>query len=833
MKHLLPILGLLLAPLLAVAQPTQTLRGRVVDRESKYPLFGATVQLLDKANKPTTGTTVDTLGRFRLPNVPVGRQTVLVTLIGYKNALLNNIVVDAGRETILDVELDEAINELATVTVKAQRTGDAKNEMALVSARQFTVDEADRYAGSRGEPARMASNFAGVQGADDSRNDIVIRGNSPSGVLWRVEGISIPNPNHFAIPGTSGGPVSIIRNNTLANSDFFTGAFPAEFGNGIAGVFDLKLRNGNNERHQRSLQFGFLGTEAMAEGPLSRKSGASYLVTYRYANLWLFNKIGIDIGTQAVPTYQDASFRFSFPLKGRDGAPGGRLSFWGFGGTSTVDILVSEQSVSDRNIFGQNDRDQYYTSRMFVSGLTFEKPLSRKTFLKATVAASGTVQDANHNYLFLRNGPDGKPAVQNDRFVIDRIAPILDYRFADTKASVSLALTHKFNARSSLKAGLNADTYFFNLYDSVRVVVTRPGVVPELQPWQPRWDTRTRALLLQPFVQWRTNLTEKLTLSAGLTSTIFTLNKHSVSPVEPRAGLVYELPNRQKLSVAVGLHSQMMPTYAYFYQTPDLTSSFRPTPMSELNREVGLTKSWHYVAAYDRLLGRNVRMKLEAYYQYLFNVPVEVGRTSFSILNTGAGFSRVFPQKLYNGGTGRNYGVELTLEKFFSDSYYFLVTGSLFDARYRGSDGVLRNTDFNGRYAFNALVAKEFTFERGQGKRNSLNVGAKYTAVGGRWYGPVDEAASQLAQEILFKDATRNTLQFAPYRRFDIKVDYKMNRMNARGGRLTHTIAVDLVNILGIENLLSLSYAPQPDGSFIKQEYQLGFLPVFYYRIDF
>lgn len=833
MKHLLLYLALFFTTFVALAQPTQTLRGRVVDRETKYPLIGATVQLLDKANKPITGTVADTLGRYRLSNVLVGRQTVLVTLVGYKNALLNNIVVDAGRETILDVELDENTTELATVIVKTQRSGDAKNEMAIVSARQFSVDEADRYAGSRGEPARMASNFAGVQGADDSRNDIVIRGNSPSGVLWRIEGISIPNPNHFAIPGTSGGPVSIIRNNTLANSDFFTGAFPAEFGNSIAGVFDLKLRNGNNERHQRSLQFGFLGTEGLAEGPLSRKSGSSYLVTYRYANLWLFSKAGIDIGTQAVPTYQDASFRLTFPLKSRNDAPDARLSLWGFGGTSTVDILVSEQSVADRNIFGQNDRDQYYTSKMFVTGLTYEKPMSRQTFLKATMAASGNVQDANHNFLFIRNGTDGKPLVQNDRYVIDQLAPVLDYRFAETKASLSFVLTHKFTPRSVFKVGLNADTYFFNLFDSVRVVTTNPGQVPVLARWQTRWDTRTAALLLQPFVQWRTNIGEKLTLSVGLTSTIFTLNRNSVSPLEPRAGLVYELPNRQKLSLAAGLHSQTQPAYTYFYKTPLLTSSFFPPPLLEQNRSMGLTKSLHYVAAYDRLLGRNMRLKLEAYYQRLFNVPVEQVRSSFSILNTGAGFSRAFPQQLVNTGTGRNYGVELTLEKFFSDSYYFLVTGSLFDAKYRGSDGVLRNTDFNGRYAYNALIAKEFTFNRGESKRNMLNVGAKFTAVGGRWYGPVNGAASQAAQEIIYADATRNTLQFAPYRRFDVKFDYKMNRATKRGHRLTHTIAVDLVNILGIQNLLSLSYAPQPDGSFIKQEYQLGFLPVFYYKIDF
>lgn len=826
MKHLVSIL-LILVSFSAVAQPTQTVRGRVIDKESKYPLVGATVLITD-AGKDNLGAVVDTIGRYRILGVPVGRRTVKITLVGYKDALLNNIIVDAGRETILDIELEEAITELETVTVKAQRTGDARNEMAIVSARQFTVDEADRYAGSRGEPARMASNFAGVQGADDSRNDIVIRGNSPSGVLWRVEGISIPNPNHFAIPGTSGGPVSIIRNNTLANSDFFTGAFPAEFGNGIAGVFDLKLRNGNNEKHQRSLQFGFLGTEGLLEGPLSKKNGSSYLVTYRYANLWLFSKAGIDIGTQAVPTYQDASFRLNFPLKSRSGRDAGRLSIWGFGGTSTVDILISQQEVSDRNIFGQNDRDQYYTSRMFVMGLTYEKPLNRKTFFKATLAASGNIQDANHDYLFLRNGADGKPVVQNNRFVIDKLEPILDYKFAETKASLALALNHKFSPRSTLKAGINADTYFFNLTDSVRVVITNPNTLPQLRPWQTRWNTETAAVLLQPYVQWRTNLTNKLTLSAGLTSTYFSLNKTSFSPIEPRAGLVWELPNRQKISLAAGLHSQIQPTYTYFYGTPNLASSYFPTPLVEQNRKVGLTKSWHYVLAYDRLLGRNMRLKLEAYYQRLFNVPVELVSSSFSILNTGAAFSRVFPRELVNKGTGRNYGGELTLEKFFSDGYYFLITGSLFDAKYTGSDGVLRNTDFNGRYAFNALVAKEFVLRRGTNRRNSLNLGAKYTAVGGRWYGPVNQQASQLAQEIIYADATRNTLQFAPYRRFDLKMDYKINR-----NKLTHTIAVDLVNILGIQNVLTLSYAPQPDGSFLKQEYQVGFLPVFYYKIDF
>lgn len=811
------LLTCLLIPLYTQAQLTQTVRGRVVDKESKYALVGATVQVADAA----LGNLTDTAGTYRIENVPVGRRTVRVTLVGYKEVLLNNIVVDAGRETVLDVELEEDVQQLATVTVKAQRTGEARNEMAVVSARQFSVEEADRYAGSRGEPARMASNFAGVQGTDDSRNDIVIRGNSPQGVLWRLEGVSIPNPNHFAIAGTSGGPVSIINNRYLANSDFFTGAFPAEFGNTVAGVFDLRLRNGNNERHEKTLQFGFLGTEAMVEGPLSRKAGSSYMATYRYANLGLFSKLGLDIGTQAIPAYQDGFFRLNFPLKNRAGASAGSLSLWALGGISTVNILISQQKADDRNIFGQNDRDQYFTSRMGVAGLTYTRPISRQTFWKTTLAVSGNAQAAKDNYLFLRKDRRGNPLVQGSRFVIDSLRPTLDYQFTELRYTLASFVNHKLSARSTFKLGINTDLFRFMAFDSVRTFLA-PGST-QFTPWRSRWNANETFALVQPYVSYRSRLTDKLTLTAGLNALILTVNANSVSPIEPRLGLSYELPNRQKISVAVGLHSQMQPTYTYFYKTPDFKSSMYPSPLLEENRAVGLTKSWHYVASYNRLLGQNMRLLLEAYYQQLFNVPVERVQSSFSMLNTGAAFSRIFPGPLVNTGAGRNYGVELTLEKFFSNTYYFLITGSLFDARYRGSDGVWRNTDFNGRYALNVLVAKEIPF-----RRSSLNLGAKFTTTGGRWYGPVDEGASRQNQEIVFASATRNSVQFAPYRRFDIKIDYKINRK-----RLTHTIAVDLVNVLGIQNLLSLSYAPQPDGTFVKQEYQLGFLPIFYYRVNF
>ncbi|AYQ32833.1 TonB-dependent receptor [Runella sp. SP2] len=809
MKNTLLSTFFLLVALSTFAQPSQTVRGKIVDKESKFPLIGVAALLVNNATQPV-GTVTDVEGNFRLPNVPVGRQTLRFTLVGYKEVLLNNIVVEAGRETVLNLEMEESVTELNTVVVKVKRNGEAANEMATVSARQFSVEETGRYAGSRGEPARMASNFAGVQGADDSRNDIVIRGNSPSGVLWRLEGINIPNPNHFAISGTSGGPVGIINNKYLANSDFFTGAFPAEFGNTTSGVFDLKLRNGNDEKHQLSAQFGFLGTEFLAEGPLSKKSKASYLVTGRYANLWLFKKAGIDIGTEATPTYADGFARFNFPLK-----KGGNVAIWGVGGASTIDILISEQEASDRNIFGQNDRDQYFSTNMAVGGITLNKPLNKSTFFKATVAVSANSQDANHDFLFLRKNAQGEPLIENKRFVIDSLRPLLDYKFTENKYSLATYLNKKWGAKSILKVGLTADLYSFTAFDQAR---SFNETTQKWNAWVTRWNTNNATyVLLQPYVQFKHYLTENFSFNAGLSSLYSSINSNSYSLIEPRVGFALELPQRQKLTFATGLHSQGLPSYLYFYDQSGANASTR-FPV----KNVGFSKSWHFVAGYSKMLADNLRLLVEAYYQNLFDIPVEKTISSYSLVNSGAGFSRLFPNQLQNGGIGRNYGIEMTLEKFFNNSYYFLVTASLFDAQYQGSDKIWRNTDFNGKYAFNALFSKEFTFN----KRKSLNIGAKFTATGGRWYGPVDATQSRFAQEIIYADATRNSLQFNPYKRFDLKTEYKINK-----NRLTHTIAVDIVNVLGSQNQLSLSYIPQ--APYFKQEYQLGFLPVFFYRIDF
>ncbi|TAE47755.1 MAG: TonB-dependent receptor [Bacteroidetes bacterium] len=800
------ICGLL--PSLSAQPLTQTVRGTVADADSKYPLAGVSVVLLSEEGKPLTGTNSDESGSYRLAQVPLGRQRLRFTYIGYQPLTLDNLIVTSAKELILPIEMISSSVEVEEVEIVAQKGGQANNEMAIVSVRQFSIEETNRYAGSRGEPARMASNYAGVQGADDSRNDIVIRGNSPAGLLWRLEGINIPNPNHFSIPGSAGGPVTILNNKFLANSDFFTGAFPAQYGNSTAGVFDLKMRNGNNEKHEFSGQFGFLGTELSAEGPLSKNKNASYLVMYRYSTLALFSALNINIGTDAVPNYQDGAFRFNF-----QGKKGGSLSLWGMGGLSKVDIVLSTVTDSSATDFYADDqnRDQLFKTGMGIIALTYRYPININTFIKASIGVSKQRAYAFHQYIYRNPG---------NFFDVDSLAPILDYTFDEVRYHSYVSYNRKLGVRHLIQAGIYADWYDMSYQDSVRIIRPQPnGQLTQLDPWRTRWDSRQGALLLQPFFQYKLRLQDRLDLTAGITSLYFGVNKNSFSPIEPRLGLAYQVSPRQRLSLGAGLHSQIQPTYVYFYGK----RSEGKDPIEE-NIGMGLSKSLHSALAYELALGKKMRFKAETYYQYLYDIPVREQPSSYSLINSGSGFSRLFPDTvLVNEGTGRNYGLELTLERSFSQGYYFLLTGSLFDAKYQGSDKIWRNTVFNGRFAFNALVAKEFKLKNG----SAFNIGSKFTTIGGRWYGPVDTEASDRELEIIYVDSGVNTLQFRPYYRLDLKVGFNWNSK-----KVSHELAIDLVNLLNTENILSLTYvAGQADP--IRQENQLGRLPLFYYKIDF
>ena len=789
--------------------PLQNIRGSVVDKETAMPIEGVNVYLVDDTIGLWADIT-DANGEFRIEDVTVGKHNIAFSFIGYEDLVLNKVELTTAKELILNVELDEQIVKLDEVKIVIAKEGATTNEMAPVSARQFSVEETNRYAGSRGDPARMASNFAGVLGADDSRNDLVIRGNSPAGVLYQIEGINIPNPNHFAIAGTAGGPLSMINNKYLANSEFYTGAFPAEFGNSIAGVFGLKLRNGNEENYEHSVEFGLFGAELFSEGPINKEKKSSYIVGYKYATFEIFDALNIDLGTEAIPYFQDMHFKLNFPLKGH-----ANISFWGMGGLSSIDILISEQVEVQREVYGESDRDQLFRTNSGVVGMTYLKPLKNNSYLKTSLAGSLMNQNTRHYFVFRRiNATDST-------YILDSLAQLQGYDFKEWKISSNTFINRKVNAKNSIKYGVNLDYYIFNFQDTFRNV-SRPAN-PNYYDWIPRWSSMSSSLLAQPYYMWKHRFTDKFSMNLGLHSQYWTLN-NSVSIIEPRGGVTWTPNDENSFSFGAGLHSQLIPTYVFFYSNNyDTVNDILADPH---NLDLDFMRSWHFVGGYEHYFHPKLRLKAEVYYQYLFNIPVERDPSSFSLLNAGSGFTRFFPDSLVNEGTGQNYGIEMTLEKFLAKNYLFMITGSYFEALYTGSDGVERDTDFNGNYAFNALVNKTFPIKAWNG---SVSIGGKVTYAGGKLYGPVDSVASVAQEELVFIDSLRNTLRFEDYFRADVKIALKINQK-----KVTHEFAIDLVNVSSRENVLGLTYTPnQVTNTYFRKEYQLGFLPIFYYKIDF
>jgi len=379
-------LAVLLATTTVFAQ-TETIRGTVTDVQSRSPLIGAAVVL--SGSDPIIGTTTDIDGKFKLENVQVGRLDIKVTYIGYAERTLSGIILTSGKELILSVEMEEKVMKKGEVVVRANRAKDQPlNTMTTVSARVFSTEEADRFAGARQDVSRMASNFAGIRSANDAQNDIVIRGNSPLGLLWRLDGVDIPNPNHFGNLGATGGPVSMLNGNVLANSDFMTAAFPAEYGNALSGVFDLKMRAGNNEKHEFIAQMGFNGIELGAEGPFSKKHGSSFLINYRYSFLGILSAIGVDFGTgSAIPIYQDLSFKVRVPTK-----KAGIFELFGIGGISSIDFLSRQlKDTTETNLFGTGEQDVYGRTRSGVVGLSHTYIMKNNSFTKLTLSASSII----------------------------------------------------------------------------------------------------------------------------------------------------------------------------------------------------------------------------------------------------------------------------------------------------------------------------------------------------------------------------------------------------------------------------------------------------------
>lgn len=766
-----------------IAQNIQgIIRGEIVDGETKRSLPGATVVVIDV--DPVIGCVSDENGHFILKNVSVGRHKIVFSFIGYKEVVLNDPEVVSGKELVLNIEMTELSVLTSEVVVKAQKNkGSIANEMATISARPFTVDETSKYAGSWGDPSRMASKFAGVTISTDERNDIVVRGNSPIGLLWRIDGVDIPNPNHFSVAGSSGGAISMINNNLLTNSDFFTGAFPAEYGNAISAVFDLHMRKGNTENHEYFAQAGVNGFELGAEGPFSKAKRSSYLFSYRYSTLAVLDKLGISI-IDAIPNFQDLSFKLYFPLIKGD------ISVFGIGGMSKAVFEPVMDSLKWKN---NNDyMKEISGSGMGVIGVSYFRPLGKESYTRIILSSSidkpfYSQDSVGYDYLLYRKSEADYMSGRNSI-----------HGFINTKVGKKL----------KMRTGLIFNRYF--IHNEVNYYSWFPVVQKN------RLSTLSiNTILSQGYIQGKFNVLQKWSLHGGLHAMCFFLNNRY--SIEPRISLRFVPNSLHSLSIGYGQHSQILPLPVYFVQIEDSLGT-----ISYPNQNLDFFHSNHYIFSYDWQINENLRFKMEWYYQKINGAANGNERPVYSLLNFGAGDDIVTGESFNGNGKGENYGVEITLEKFLHKGWYFLTTGSLFDSKYKDGNDTWRNSRFNTSYAWNVLGGKEFKV----GKHNSLGLNVTIVNIGGQHYIPIDLEASRIANTAMYIDSLAYRYQYTSYSRIDFRIKFRFNHKH-----FSQEIAFELGNAFDRKNIEHM-YFDKYSGT-IKYKYQLPRVPIVFYRVEF
>ncbi|MEI7595282.1 MAG: TonB-dependent receptor [Bacteroidota bacterium] len=756
---------------------TQTIKGKIIDKESQVQLPGATVVILN--TNPIKGATSDLNGDFIIKDVPVGRYNIQITFISYEPILISELLVGSGKEVVITAEMKESVKDIKEVIIKADKSS-SLNSMTTVSARQFTVEEASRYAGGYSDPARLASSFAGVS-SNISDNGIVIRGNSPKGLLWRMEGVEISNPSHFANIGSLGaGAITALSSQVLANSDFLTGAFPAEYGNALSGVFDLKLRTGNNDKRESAIQVGLAGIDFSSEGPFKKGSKASYLFNYRYSTFALLAPIlPPEMGKLK---YQDLSFKMNFPTE-----KAGIFSIWGVGALdyqgreAVMDSLKWEMDV---------DKQQYATDLyMNAIGANHKFIIGSKTFVNTTFANCG-------NGLILNES-----SIDNSMI----LKPMNKINNKTQKFTFSSFINHKFNAKHTNKTGFIADRLQYNM-----LISSADSAQNKLIPFV---NSNGYSYLIQFYSQSRYSINEKLNLNIGIHSQFFTLNNHY--SLEPRIGASWKVSKDQTIGISYGLHSQIEILNYYLVRNETLNG------ISEPNKNLDFSKANHFIASYELKLSSNSRLKIEPYYQQLFNVPV-IPNSCYSLINLQSGL--YFNDSLVNKGKGRNIGIDVTLERFLNKGYYYLVTASIFDSKYIGGDGIERNSRFDKNYVLNLLGGKEWNV--GKGNNNVLSVNAKVCFMGGDKFTPFDVEQSYAQQSIVEDNSNAFTKKKSDAQVLSLSISYRKNKPHHAS-----IIEFSFINVLGYKEITRY-YFDKTSNKIMEDINQLV-VPNLSYRIEF
>ena len=783
----------------AVSMQAETLRGTVKDAITGEPLIGATVKIVELENAAAIA---DIDGKYQINLAKGGRYTIEANYVGYEPSVTKEILISGAKEVVLDITLRENSTELKEVVVRPRVNKEATvNPTVLTGGVMLSMEEASRFAGGYNDPARLVMSFAGVSGEADG-SGLSIHGNAPERMQYRIEGVEVFTPNHFNDLWNAGyGLVSALNSNVIGNSDFFTSTFNANYNNALSGVFDVKMRPGNNTKYENILQIGTVSEELTLEGPISRKHNSSYIVNYRYGFTSLVDKLGLIDTDGSHMSFQDFSWKLNFPTK-----RAGTFSVFGLGFFDTN--WDERMKIKDtHSAYDASDNDSKLAQ--LLAGVSHKILLGNKWTWRSTLAYNMQHIKADEYYYGLKRD-------ENDVLIypLEYEEPEKKYLFSKQKTNedriiFNTELSKQVNDKWLTQFGGEYSHRFFNLvYRSADRLYAPVETMKDITNMKD--DTGLASVFWQNLYKFN----DHLSATAGISANYFLYSKKY--SVEPRVSMKWDPNEKNSFALGYGLHSMVEKLDAYFYRDDD---------GKLVNKDLGLTKAHHFQATYMYKFNSNLTLRANAYYQYGFNTPVGIDGSTYCVTNRYFNFT---DEPLVNKGNTRNYGADITLEHYMSHGFFGQTNISLYRSQYRGVDKVWRNQMYDRRFMFKILGGKEWIIGK-----NVLNVSAKYSIQGGLRYTPIDVDqmnanidAGIVNDEPIYKDNEAFTKHFKPTGIIDLTVSYKINKK-----RVSHTIAFEGLNILGTDTPMF-------------QRFDLGTrqvridkggisLPNIFYRLDF
>jgi hypothetical protein len=745
---------------------TQTIRGRVVDAVTGAPIPSVAVSVSDKMEKKET----DTEGAFRFDKMTVGRYNISLKCLGFQSLTLQNIAIESGKETVLELKMTASNTLLDSFEVRSTTTALAK----IGLAESVNMETLQRLPANFSDVARMLTTVAGVSSETDAANHISVRGLSPNALQWFLEGAEIVNPNHLSNAGTigdratqNGGGVSIFSTQVLERADFYKGSTPTDFGNALGGAVDVRFRNGNDEHRETTLGIGLIGLDVATEGVLSKKSKASYLVNYRYSTVGLLSKLGVPLGDEAT-AFQDISFKLHFPTQKL-----GDFSVFGMGGISE-NIFVHKKR--DKWLSQKDSQDIAFRNNMGVVGLSHSIRLNQHMNWQ-TVAALSALEGSR-----IATGFNAS----------ERIVEVTDFRNVQRKIFVKTQLNQAFQA-GVLSVGMVIKNEFLDNRDSLKFATAKYATN----------ISRGQGMFYMPFADFSGKFGVKWAYSVGVRANYFSLTKRL--SVEPTGMIQRHLRDNESLKLTYSRQSQTLPPSLYF-------SLFYQVALQ--NTRFDFTKSDNLSLTYTRRFANDVQFSATAFGQFYRNVPYfQSDNFEFQYWSVLDNFDNLGNQIGLNG-LAQSVGVEANIYQNNNNGWFWQLNATLFDATFKSdAKATSRPLAYNSRFMANGYFGKEWTL--GSRRNRFLGVGSRTILRGGN---------VQRFEGNYFLGSPSK--QIKPYFRSDLNVYVKRNRKN-----WSSTLQLDIQNVTNKANEQYYYYDAFLGKT--TPQYQLGLLPNLSYRISF